>query len=233
MKVLVLSDVHANLEALLAVLQIEYDRLIFLGDFIDFGPNPAECIRLIREHSDIALKGNHDHALAYNMSCKSSEELRSLSQLIREDFTSKKVNKDQVKYLTSLSHSRATFFDNFHFFAAHSGANDMYSYINKDLPDDEFSASFNDIKENFIFTGHTHIPYIRKNKDITVINPGSVGQPRDGDPRASAAIIENNEAKIIRIEYDVEKTIEKINELMNIAEGPKERLVSILRTGKV
>ncbi|HDT15534.1 MAG TPA: metallophosphoesterase, partial [Firmicutes bacterium] len=155
------------------------------------------------------------------------------SQLIREEFTSKKVNESQLEYLTSLSHSRSTFFEDFHFFAAHSGANDMYSYIDKDLPESEFAASFNDIKENFILTGHTHIPYIRKFGSTTVINPGSAGQPRDADPRASAALIEDGEAKIIRVPYDVEKTIERINELMTIPEIPRERLISILRTGKL
>ena len=234
MKIMIISDVHGNLEALLAVLKTGYDKLIFLGDFVDYGPNPDEVIRLIKEQADVIIKGNHDHALAYNTDCGCSYKLKDLSSITREEFTAKAVKEERLEYLRTLSHSKATFIDDFHFFACHAAPEDMYAYLDSGLSDDILTNAFSEVKESFILTGHTHVPYIKEINGKMIINPGSTGQPRDSDTRASFAVIENNEPRIERISYDVYKTIDSIeNNMKTVAREHKDRLIQILKTAKV
>src|SRR4030066_1418201 len=88
MKILVLSDIHANWYALEAILAKEsYDTLIFLGDVVDFGPNPRKCVRFLMDSSRNrfwGVRGDHDHALAYGIGCGCSLDLRELSMKTRE-----------------------------------------------------------------------------------------------------------------------------------------------------
>src|SRR5437660_1375645 len=87
-----------------------------------------------------------------------------------------------------------------------------------------------DVDANVVCVGHTHHPYVLEVGDKLVINPGSVGQPRDGDPRASYAIIENNRVELKRLEYPVEDTVKSVLE-SSLPEPAKALLVEVFRTG--
>ena len=231
MKILVISDVHGNLEALNEVLKVPHDIVVFAGDIVDYGPRPAECIEKIRGAAFKTVRGNHDNAVAFNTDCGCSPAMHKFSVISRE-YTKKVVNKEQVEFLQKLPLKETFQIDRKTFFLVHaSNSNPLFKYLKPGkTSEEEFKKEFDSIKTDFIIYGHTHIPLILKGvTNSIIINPGSVGQPRDGDPRASCAVIdtEKNCVEIKRIEYNIEKVEKQIKE----ANLPKP-LISILENGK-
>jgi diadenosine tetraphosphatase ApaH/serine/threonine PP2A family protein phosphatase len=101
------------------------------------------------------------------------------------------------------------------------------------IPDPEFwERRLADVDANVICVGHTHQPYVLEVGEKLVINPGSVGQPRDGDPRASYAVIENQRVELKRVEYPIEETVRSIEE-GNLPEPAKSLLADVIRTGRM
>ena len=215
MKILVISDVHGNLEALNTVLKVPHDAVIFAGDVVDYGPRPAECIDKIKEVAFKTVRGNHDNAVAFNTDCGCSYEMHELSVVSRE-YTKKVVSKEQVKLLQALPLKEQFRIEGKTFFLVHaSNSNPLFKYLRPNIGKEEFKKEFGHINADFIIYGHTHIPVVFK--DVSrgiIINPGSVGQPRDGDPRTSCAVIDTktNEVHIKRIVYDIDRVKKQIKE---------------------
>jgi putative phosphoesterase len=257
MKILVLSDIHANWYALETVLAKEnYDALIFLGDVVDFGANPRECIRFLMSSSKglfWGVRGDHDHAMAYGTSCNCSEELSRLSTITREWGESLLANRE-IGFLRRLPLNNRFTIDGLNFYLTHSLENVR---IHSDIISDDTSklAQLSALPEtqheglrqahskniglenkfdgiNFILVGHSHKPFIKQLDKITVLNPGSVGQPRDFNPRVSYAVIEDGKATIKRISYDIEKTVRDL-EKSTLPKDVISRLTSILVVGGV
>ncbi len=230
MKILVISDVHGNLEALNEVVKLPHDMVIFAGDIVDYGPRPAECIEKIKNIAFKAVRGNHDNAVASNTDCGCSPAMHNLSVISRE-YTKRVVSKEQIEFLKNLPLKAQFEIDSKKFFLVHaSNSNPLFKYMKiSDTSTEEFKKEFGDIQADFIIYGHTHFPVVIKNvvKGI-IINPGSVGQPRDGDPRASCALIDTKtgNVEIKRIPYDIKKVEKQIKE----ANLPKP-LVTILKNG--
>lgn len=226
MKILVISDVHSNVEALKAVLKIPHYKVIFAGDIVDYGPRPKECIKILKDVSDKMVRGNHDNAVAFNVDCRCSKKMHKLSVETRK-YTKLVLNNEEVKLLRGLPLKEEFEIDNKRFFMVHASNSDpLFTYLPPSMPKEKFKEEFSNINADFIIYGHTHFPLILK--DVvkgSIINPGSVGQPRDGDWRASCAIIdtETNEIEIKRVEYDIKKTEEQIRK----AHLPEE-LIDIL-----
>ncbi len=231
MRILVISDVHGNLEALNEVLKVPHDIVLFAGDIVDYGPKPAECIEKIKEIAFKAVRGNHDNAVAFNTDCGCSPSMQELSVASRE-YTNKVVSKEQVEFLRKLPLKEKFQIGRKTFFLVHASNSDpLFKYLNPGkVSGEEFKKEFDSIKTDFIIYGHTHIPLILRGiTNSIIINPGSVGQPRDDDPRASCAVIdtERDSVEINRIEYDIKKVEKQIKE----ANLP-EPLISILENGK-
>ncbi|SRR5579885_2520963 len=127
MKILILSDIHANWYALEAILANEnYDTLIFLGDAVDFGPNPKECVRFLMDSSSgrfHGVRGDHDHALAYGINCVCSKELRELSSRTRE-WGEGFITGKEVGFLRRLPFNSRITLDGFNFYLAHGSPDD-------------------------------------------------------------------------------------------------------------
>ncbi len=230
MKILVLSDIHANWHALQAVLAKEsYDALIFLGDVVDFGPDPKNCIKFLINSSKKrfwGVRGDHDHAMAYGMNSNCTEELNKLSTITRdcgEGFLG--------RFLRRLPIERHFSLDGMEFELAHDSDPFAYKPCRCKYESDETHP----VKEpgrKFILTGHSHKPFIKNLGEKIILNPGSVGHPRDSDPRASYAVIENGEAFIGRVSYDIDKTA-KDPEKSTLPYEVKGRLISMLFSGAV
>jgi len=231
MKTLILSDIHANWYALEAILAKEtYDSLIFLGDAVDFGPNPRECIRfLMKSYKDRfwGVRGDHDHAMAYGIGCQCSRELSRLSIITREWGEGLLAN-EEVGFLRRLPLDNSFTLDGLTFHLMHGSQGHMYGYT--DLDDTEKFEPENEY--DFILVGHSHKPFIKHLGRTTALNPGSVGQPRDFNPRASYAVIEDGVATIKRVKYDIEKTVKGL-EKSTLPKDVIEKLVSILVVGGV
>lgn len=196
----ILSDIHGNLAALEAVISHSIargcDRFISLGDVMGYGPKPGECIELLRSLNAINILGNHDSYITLNENCSRS---RVVSQII--NYQREIINKEHIEWLKkSLPFLR----ENGLYFV-HGGPNDprdqyIYEVSPSIIPDDVM----------WLFSGHTHVQILADFGRCGYCNPGSVGQPRDGDCRAAYATMEKGIISLHRVDYDIEKTVSEM-----------------------
>jgi putative phosphoesterase len=232
MKLLLISDIHGNYEALQTVLKIPHDRAICLGDVVDYGPEPDKCIDLLRKKAIPTIRGNHDNAVAFRVDCQCGYKYKHLSVATRE-YTWKVLDRDRIEYLQKLPLLVEEEINGKKLYTTHASPRSMFEYIKPETPDEEIQAMVNEGMEpedaDFLVVGHSHIPMNRKLGNLTIINPGSVGQPRDGDSKASCAMFdsESGEVEFLRLEYDIDAVCSKIKEKMLHS----DELISILRRG--
>jgi putative phosphoesterase len=230
MKLLILSDIHANWNALEAVLASEsYGGLVFLGDAVDFGPDPGNCVKFLMSSSKRrfwAVRGDHDHGMAYGTNSKCTQELRNISAVSRE-WGEGYLTSGEVGFLRRLPVVSSFSIDGADFEMAHGSDRGplQYESYNRGRP-------LEDNRRRFILVGHSHKPFIMNSGSTTIINPGSVGQPRDFNPGASYAVIEDGEARIGRASYDIGKTVKGL-EKSSMPAYVKAKLISVLLHGGI
>ena len=226
MRIAVLSDVHANLHALEAVLaEIDtggFDEIWFLGDLVGYGPKPNECAALLQERATICLAGNHD--------------LVVLGKIAIDAFAGEAAAAARWTQ-TVLDDASRSFLDTLQPQAVAPGAelfhgsprNPVWDYV---LDDEAAHSSFAATSAPLVLVGHSHVALEISNGDDLrgeqapagtelelgrlrrLLNPGSVGQPRDGDPRAAWLEIDNasGRATFRRTTYSVELTQREMRE---------------------
>ncbi len=232
MRILLISDVHANWPALEAIIAAEpYDYLMVGGDLVSYGPHPREVIDFIRSQATVAVRGNHDEALAHSVDCRCAPASKPLAEATRAVHT-RMLSADQTAYLGALPLTGALHADGKKLFSVHASPREhLYRYtLTPDAPDEHLRDEVDGVEAEFILLGHTHFPMIRRVGTRTVVNPGSVGQPRDGDPRASYAVIEDGVPELRRAAYDLERTVRDLRALP-IPIAIADQLVSILKDG--
>lgn len=227
MRFAVISDIHSNIEALTAVLhqisRLETDLVFCLGDIVGYGPNPIECLEMIKREGISCILGNHD-AVAAGL-----KEPDNFSPIARQAilWTRKQLEKSHLDFLARLPREMLV--------------QDMFMFHGSVHDIDRYILDAEDVKENFGllisiqgrphigFFGHTHakitfslhkgvIEAEHRDRILVwdekkyLVNPGSVGQPRDGDPRASFCIYDSAEKSVIfhRVTYDISLCQEKI-----------------------
>ena len=219
MKIALVSDLHANLQAWRAVLMdirsMSLDAIICLGDVVGYGPNPAELVASLADHANHCVLGNHDAALCGKI--ETSSFTQEAAQVIA--WTRGKVGKNTYRYLASLPLTVAAG----EFRCAHGEFSRpaFYNYIHNT---DDAQASWNAVPEPLLFVGHTHKPSIAVRRadgqcrmlpaqDFSIepehrylVNVGSVGQPRDGDARAVYCIYDQKRRAIFwrRLPFDLD-----------------------------
>jgi len=233
MKYLVISDAHGNAVALRKVLEdANYDGIIFLGDAVDYGPQPSEVVDILKDlRPEIWLRGNHDEAVARRIDCGCSPKTHALSVLTREKISMKELSAEDRKFLGS--RPIEVVMGKFSILCVHGApSNPLYGYFNEENEKYMIKMHGGPVEQNYVLVGHTHIPSIFGFEEWTVMNPGSVGQPRDGDPRASYAILntESMEFEVKRVKYDVDKVASLLREKLG---NDAEKLIKILREGRV
>lgn len=240
----IFGDIHGNRDALQAVLEaLEKERVdvkICLGDIVGYGAEPHECIQEIRRLGCMTLAGNHDHAAIDRLDVEFFNAFAKQAAL----WTRQQLTEEDKQFLASLG-----FVDHHEHFACVHGSlhgPELFNYIATIF---DAELSFEALDKPVLFYGHTHIPItffdttpmtfttegeIRITSDMkALINVGSVGQPRDEDPRASYAVYEVGDSSgegvvyIRRIPYDVASASRKI-----IAAGLPEPLAIRLELGK-
>ncbi len=233
MRILVISDLHANWPALEAVLGIEsFDRAIVVGDLVSYGPHPREVVEWVRGHATVVVRGNHDDALACGSDCRcapTSKPLATATRAVHRDL----LTPEDIRFLGSLPRTASLQSAGHTVFAVHaSPRNHLYRYtLTPQASDEHVRGQVGRVEADYVLLGHTHLPMARSIGRRIVVNPGSVGQPRDGDPRASYAVIEDGSVALKRVAYDVERTIQDLRR-MPIAPETIDSLVSILRAGR-
>jgi putative phosphoesterase len=229
MRVLVIADLHANWPALQAVAAVPHDVCLCLGDLVDYGLDPSPCIAWVREKVQHVVRGNHDHGVAQDVRITGRTGFKYLTGVTRA-LTRELVKEDDLRYLSRLPLSRMVSFENTRYLLVHATPRDPLDEYAP--PDEEFwKRRLQNVEAEVICVGHTHIPYVLEVGDKLVINPGSVGQPRDGDPRASYAIIEDYRVELLRAEYPIEESVATV-QASSLPEAAKDYLIEVFRTGK-
>lgn len=225
-KVAIVSDVHANLEALEAVLAETHGLdVICLGDLVDYGANPNEVIEIVRQRGIRTIMGNHDWAAVSGDTSLFNARAAMSSIWTRAHLTGQ--NLEFVR--TLVPEIRSTFELEECYFTHGSPDDRLWEYVDPRTHSELFGHYLAKLGVGIIGLGHTHVPFVWKEEGKVVFNPGSVGQPRDGDPRASFAVLSVEEQEvgvdIRRVEYDVQKAASKIREA-GLPESHATRLFS-------
>jgi len=211
MRYLILADIHANIDALEAIDE-SFDGVLFLGDLVDYGPAPEEAIQWIRKARAIGVCGNHDFAMATGADCRSSPVSYALSVATREHFRLL-IAKDSLEYLRDLPQKLTLWAEGTRFSLIHATPRDpIYEYLGGDASDAAWLPALGDMAsdQGWLLVGHTHRPFVRRMGPLTIVNPGSLGMPVDGDPRACYAIWHDGEVELKRIGYDVDRAVERL-----------------------
>jgi predicted phosphodiesterase len=199
----ILSDIHSNLAALRAVIEDAVargcTRILSLGDVVGYHAQPGPCIDLLAQHGAINILGNHDHYLISEENCQRSKVVASIIE-----YQKRIVTPAQLAWLRgsldSLKEGGSLF--------VHGGPGD---------PRDQYLYAIDDdtVPEGVerLFSGHTHVQALMRVAGAKwYCNPGSVGQPRDGDCRAAYAILDNGQIELRRVAYDIEETVAAMKE---------------------
>ncbi len=228
MRILLLADIHANWPALQAVAHEPHDVCLCLGDLVDYALEPAPCIDWVRRHAHYTVRGNHDHGVAQNVTIAGRSGFKYLTGITRP-LTRERLDERDLRYLGGLPVTRMVTLENMHFLLVHATPRDpLDEYAPADA---EFWARrLQNVEADVICVGHTHQPYVLEVGHKLVINPGSVGLSRDGDPRASFAVIEDFQVDFRRVEYPVEDTIAAVH-ASSLADNVKDMLADVFRTG--
>lgn len=242
MRYAVISDIHSNLEALEAFLKsaesLSVDRTVCLGDIVGYNANPNECVEIVRERKFLCLMGNHDSRVA------GLEEAADFNFQAAQavSWTRAEITPENAEFLKALPRTLAV---NKKFLAVHGWVNDTDRYIFGQKDALTNFGLMEETKTSLCFFGHTHVPVAyAKNGEVEtlvagqtltlekgksyLVNPGSIGQPRDRDPRASFLVYDDRKSQIkfYRADYDINATARKIMEA-----GLPERLAERLKLG--
>ena len=227
MRILILADIHANWAALEAIRE-PHDVCICLGDLVDYGPEPKPCVQWVREHCQYSIRGNHDHAVAQNLVTSGDSGYRYLANATRP-LTWKELGVEEKSYLARLPLTQYVRLDDRDLYLVHATPRDPLDEVLLDDPAG-WERRVQGIPAKFICVGHTHRQFALRLNGRTVLNPGSVGQPRDGDPRAAYAVIDDGRVEFKRVEYDVEHTVTALQNAPLPTEA-KQLAAHVLRTG--
>jgi len=218
--------VHANLEAFEAVLAEAQGLDVFcLGDLVDYGANPNEVVEVIRRRGIMCVMGNHDWA-----ALSGDTSLFNARAAMSSIWTRAHLTSQNLEFIRTLAPELRTSFEAAEAYFTHGSPDDrLWEYVDPRTHSDLFGHYLAKLQVRVIGLGHTHVPYAWKEEGKVVFNPGSVGQPRDGDPKASFAVLSFDEqevrVEIRRVEYDIQKAAEKIREA-GLPESYASRLFS-------
>lgn len=192
----VLSDVHGNAVALAAVLQDmpSVDALVCAGDIVGYGPSPGSCLETIRDKGVPTVAGNHDRAVVQGRPYESGDE-----------YAHRTLSESALAWLSDLPRDRTLFDGRLKVVHDHPEERNRYT-----IP-----AAFDPGllgAEDVLVLGHTHIQHAETFDDGIVVNPGSVGQPRDGDPDAAYAVVDLTAGTVDcrRVPYDISLVQDRI-----------------------
>lgn len=245
----IISDIHGNLEALEAVLedirsQPGIEKIYCLGDVVGYGPNPCECVDQVIKHCEVTILGNHDQGALFDPEGFNSGAERAIFWT-REKLETGDPSSNEKRWEFLGERPRMHRDDNF-LFVHGSARNPLNEYV---FPEDIYQQNKMErifaLVDQYCFQGHTHIPGVftedmtfrspeelnfeyTLNDKKTLINVGSVGQPRNGDTRSSYVILDGHKVSFRRVEYDFNVTAQKIYDESDLDDYLGDRL----RSGK-
>ena len=215
--ILLLADIHSNkvaLEAVINEINTKYDKIdhiITLGDIVGYGPHPNEVLSWVMDNADIMVLGNHDLAVGLGNAEGFNKDAKAAAMWNYEQLSLE--NRTFLSFIEQQTHFHI--YPNWSIFCLHGHPTDpINGYLRPEMPKEKINMLLSIIpKCRFMLHGHTHIPNFYKSEEtgITIINPGSVGQPRDGNSKASCGVMRVSddpdflEYENIRVGYDIKQ----------------------------
>jgi putative phosphoesterase len=236
LRIATFSDVHGNVHALRAVLadveEQDVDQLFCLGDLVGYGAFPNEVIALVREHHIPTVMGNYDEGVGFekdNCGCAyTNPEMRRLGDLSlrwsQEHVTAE--NKAYLKWLLSYIQLEV---GSQRFLLVHGSPRRFNEYVYENRDERSLARIAESAEADVLIMGHTHLPYVKEVGNVLFVNDGSVGKPKDGDPKAAYAICDLAEqvrATLRRVPYDVEAAAQAVR-----SSGLPGHFADLLQTG--
>ncbi|MDG7007314.1 MAG: metallophosphoesterase family protein [Nitrososphaerota archaeon] len=209
----VISDIHANLEALEAVLgEIGGEEIVCLGDLVDYGAQPNEVVARVMEVGARTILGNHDSA-----ALTGDTSLFNPKAAMSSTWTRAKLTEGSRLYLGALPEEFRMQVEDAKLYFTHGSPDDhLWEYLDPRTDSDLFGHFLDRLSVDGIGVGHTHLPFVWREGARVMFNPGSVGQPRDGDRRAAYAEVSVDggyvEVDLRRVDYDFQSAARKIRE---------------------
>jgi putative phosphoesterase len=229
-KIVIVSDIHANLAALEALPERNFDQLWCIGDLVDYGPRPHEVAHWVTRHAAIAVRGNHDHAAGFAVDPQCSEPYKRLASETLA-YTLKTCTKGDLKFLRELPLYREVLVNSTRFYLVHSSPTDpLFGYCPENS--DRWIEEIKTINADVLIVGHTHTPFVRTIGKTTIVNPGSLGQPKTGRPLACYAVWDDGRISLKEYAYPLKETINQIRS-MPISADDQDALISVLETGEL
>ncbi len=220
MKYAVLSDIHGNLEALQAAFdyvdQHNIEKTYCLGDIVGYGPNPNECVELVRQRCEVVLMGNHDFAA---LDLANIDYFNTYARMATF-WTREKLKEENKAYMKELPFTHQT--DDVMMVHASPTNPSHWYYI---LSPHDALIEMHSFNQPICLIGHSHVPVIFTNNGMVrqskfsfdpdqkyIVNVGSVGQPRDGNPELCFIVVddEQNTIEYVRKQYEMQETYRKI-----------------------
>lgn len=216
MRIGLISDVHANLPALQAVLAAmgDVNQILCAGDLVGYYAEPNEVCSLIRDIGAVCIRGNHDAYVTAALVPNSDRR-----EDYRTDWTRETLSEDNFRWLEALPTELSLSVDGLTIKMRHASPWDEETYL---YPDAKATGDVKLDRDEFLVVGHTHRPMVVQAGEGLLINPGSVGQPRDYNPDASFAILDAQARCIVhrRVRYDVDAYQRRLKQL-GWGEGPR------------
>ncbi|MCY6960489.1 metallophosphoesterase family protein [Clostridium brassicae] len=231
MRIAVISDIHGNIKALEAVLEDikkrEADTIVCLGDLVGYGPFPNEVVKRIKEEDILNIIGNYDTAVVWN-DIKYIQD-NELNRNFALGWSVAEVSEENKKYLKRLPDDIVIADKGKVITFVHGSNRSVNEYLKEDS--NEAKEAVEELKGDILVCGHTHLPYEKRYGNKILINDGSVGKPKIGNPNSTYCILEFDEntekVEFIEVPYDYE-SVAKAMEERNF---PK-KLIDSIRNGK-
>lgn len=235
MRIAVVSDIHANLTALDAVIadvrETGADLVVHGGDLVGGGPRPAEVIDRVRDLKWPGVYGNTDemlwmpHRVSETLHAPHLHRIRDLLLTHTIPAVCGAVGDERIAWLRSLPRV----WSGEAVSVIHAVPDDAWPTVGADASDDELQRVYGLLGSRCVVYGHIHVPFVRRLPTFTVVNAGAVSLPFDGDRRAAYALIDGDAVEIRRVHYDVE---EEIRLLLAIDDPFAASTIETLRTGR-
>ncbi|MGH9486936.1 MAG: metallophosphoesterase family protein [Terriglobales bacterium] len=229
MRICICSDVHANWEALQA-LPGGFDRLFCLGDLVDYGPSPRECVAWMRPHASACVRGNHDHAIGWGADPRCSPPYRRLADTTGAA-TAPMLAASDLAYLRELPEQLRLDAGGARFLLSHATVHEpLFGYVAAE-DTARWQAELENVAADFILTGHTHIAFQRRYGSRVLLNPGSVGQSKMQGGRAYYAFWDDGEIELRSVPYAYTATQMKLRQWTAVPVDVREELATVLAQG--
>ncbi|MFC6766032.1 metallophosphoesterase family protein [Natrinema soli] len=216
MKIGVISDIHANAPALRVVLdglvESGVDQILCAGDAVGYYPFPNEVVSLLQKHDVRSIIGNHDAAVLDETPSEFSINAKRAA-----DWTRRQLTPESKAYLKSLHLAFEETIDDREIYMVHGSPDDpLNEYIWEEEVNERALDFWFDDRPELVILGHTHRPFVKEISSTTVLNPGSVGQPRDRNPRSAFAVVDLETLAVnrYRVDYDIDAVADKTGEYL-------------------